>query len=93
MKQHEAVEQAMREHGGYAMLGYLYRSVLRIPDCEWETRTPFASIRRIVQENSKLFKIKPGLWALTAERESVLKKFSLTENASPKKIEEFGHSY
>ncbi len=93
MKQHEAVERAMREHGGYATLGYLYRSVLKIPDCEWETKTPFASIRRIVQENSKFFKIKPGLWALTAERESVLKKFSLTENASPKKIEEFGHSY
>ncbi len=83
MKQHEAVAQAMRENGGYATLGYLYQSVLKISDCEWGTKTPFASIRRIVQEDSKFLKIKPGLWALTAERDVVLKKFSLTEHASP----------
>jgi len=93
MKQPEAVAQAMKENGGYATLGHLYQTVTKIPGCEWGTKTPFASIRRIVQQNPAFFKIKPGLWALTAEREAVLRKFALAEDASPKKIEDFGHSY
>jgi hypothetical protein len=93
MKQHEAVAQAMRENGGYATLGHLYRTAIKVTGCEWGTKTPFASIRRIVQQNPAFFKIKPGLWALTESRESVLRKFALTEDTSPKKNEEFSHSY
>jgi hypothetical protein len=47
MKQYEAVIQAMVEIGGYATLGELYHVVPKIPDYKWETKTPFASIRRI----------------------------------------------
>ncbi len=82
MKQHEAVIQAMEENDGYATLGYLYQTVLKIPGCEWKTKTPFASIRRIVQQNPNFFKIKPGLWALTAKRESVLERFALEKNTT-----------
>ena len=76
MKQHEAVVLAMLQNGGYATLGQLYQAVPEIPDCEWKTKTPFASIRRIVQTHDDFFKIRPGLWALTSEKEKVLHLFS-----------------
>ncbi|MGE5252062.1 MAG: hypothetical protein ACM3QS_17795 [Bacteroidota bacterium] len=76
MKQYEAVIQAMKENGGYATLGQLYQLVPRIPDCQWATKTPFASIRRIVQTHEEFFRVRPGLWALTSESERVFRLFS-----------------
>jgi hypothetical protein len=86
MKQHEAVIQAMKENGGYATLGQLYQSVPKIPDCKWKTKTPFASIRRIVQTHDDFFKVRPGLWALASERGKILRLFS-DDISSPKKRE------
>ncbi len=94
MKQHEAVLEAMRQNGGYATLGHLYRTAMKIPGCHWGTKTPFASIRRIVQVYPNLFfKIRPGLWALTSERERILEKLALDAKASPLEAEAFNHSY
>lgn len=93
MKQHEAVIQAMRESGGYATLGHLYRTATRVPGSQWGTKTPFASIRRIVQEHGEFFKIRPGLWALTSERDAVLAKLALDAKADARAPEEFNHSY
>lgn len=93
MKQHEAVIQAMRENGGYATLGYLYRMAPQMPGSHWGTKTPFASIRRIVQVHKEFFKIRPGLWALASEREAVLSKLALDAKADTRKPEEFNHSY
>jgi len=64
MKQYEAVIKVMEENGGYATLSYLYEKVLKVPDVIWKTKTPFATIRRIVQDKRFFFRIKPGLWAL-----------------------------
>jgi len=64
MKQYEAVIEVMRKNGGFSTLGHLYKEVLNVPHVQWETKTPFASIRRIVQDSRFFFKIKPGLWAL-----------------------------
>jgi hypothetical protein len=70
MKQYEAVVKVMEQNGGYATLGHLYERVLDVAGCEWKTKTPFASIRRIVQVHPELFfKVKPGLWALTTWRD------------------------
>jgi hypothetical protein len=91
MKQHEAVIQAMKESGGYATFGQLYQAVPKIPDCKWETKTPFASIRRIVQTHDEFFKVRPGLWALTSEKEKVLRLF-LDEKA-PAKVREYSHYF
>jgi hypothetical protein len=91
MKQHEAVIQAMRESGGYATLGQLYQIVPRIPNCFWGTKTPFASIRRIVQTHDEFFKVRSGLWALTSEKEKVIRLF-LDENA-PEKEREYSHYF
>jgi hypothetical protein len=93
VKQHEAVIQAMRENGGYATLGHLYRTATRIPDCHWGTKTPFASIRRIVQEHEEFFKIRPGLWALKSERDAVLAKLALNSESALRHPENFNHSY
>jgi len=68
MKQYEAVTQVMEENGGYATLGYLYQNALKVRGCEWKTKTPFASVRRIVQNERFFFKIRPGLWALKSWR-------------------------
>ena len=93
MKQFEAVMKVMKENGGFATLGHLYQHALKIKDCEWKTKTPYASIRRIVQDDRFFFKIKPGLWALKSQKDDVLKKFSLDEKSSIKKKEEFNHTY
>lgn len=94
MRQHEAVVEAMRRNGGFATLGHLYQAALKIPGCQWGTKTPFASIRRIVQDHTDLFfKIRPGLWALKARQEEVLERFALADQTAPNKLEEFNHSY
>lgn len=45
MKQHEVVIKIMKKNGGFATLGFLNQNV---DVSSWETKTPFASIRRIV---------------------------------------------
>ncbi|MDX9865743.1 MAG: hypothetical protein RBT34_13150 [Anaerolineaceae bacterium] len=94
MYQYKAVEQAMRKNGGFATLSYLYAHATRIPGCNWGTKTPFASIRRIVQDHDELFfKIKPGLWGLSSEKEKVFTSLGIDAVAeSPKNIT-FDHSY
>ena len=63
--QAQAVLDAMVKNGGFASLMLLYHKALQVEGVEWNTKTPEASIRRIVQENEDIFfKIKPGLWAL-----------------------------
>ena len=93
MKQHEAVIKIMEWHGGYATLGHLNQEVLKVPDVEWKTKTPFASIRRIVQDERFFFKIKPGLWALRSYRDKLPRDIFPT-SATPKHEQEiFNHSY
>lgn len=93
MRQYEAVVTVMEQNGGYATLGQLYEHAMDVPGCEWKTKTPFASIRRIVQVHPNLFfKVKPGLWALTAWRDR------LPDGMQPARREteecrEFSHSY
>ena len=54
MKQHEAVIKVMEGRGGYATLGLLYQEALNVPGIIWKTNTPFASIRRIVQDDKQV---------------------------------------
>jgi hypothetical protein len=93
MKQYEAVIKIMEENGGFATLGYLYQNVLDVPGVKWNTKTPFASIRRIVQDDRFFFKIKPGLWALKSYRDVVLENFELDERSPELKKTGFNHSY
>jgi len=92
MKQYEAVIKVMEENGGYATLGYLYQNVLKVSGCEWKTKTPFASMRRIVQDERFFFKIKPGLWALKSHRHLLPDEMLATKDKTPRQID-FTHTY
>jgi hypothetical protein len=97
MKQHEAVIQTIERLGGIATLGQLYRETLKVEDCEWTTKTPFASIRRIVQTRPKeIYKIKPGLYGLVSHRADNEKKGILAEtqqNKNSQEVQESNHYY
>jgi hypothetical protein len=96
MKQHEAVIATLENLGGIATLGQLYQEVFKIKDCEWKTKTPFASIRRIVQTNKEIYKIKPGLYGLVSHKKQNEANGIIEEtaqNKNSKDITEFNHSY
>ena len=58
----------------------------------WKTKTPFASIRRILQTNPEFFKIQPGLWGLSDYKKEILEKFSIKNNRISGS-NEFTHTY
>ncbi len=96
MKQYEAVILALEKLGGVATLGQLNQEVFKIKDCEWKTKTPFASIRRIVQLDKNIFKIKPGLYGLEKMRDEIEKRgivFETEKNKDSKGYQEFNHAY
>lgn len=72
--QTQQVIDTLRRNGGYSTLGNLYHLV---DTSQWATKTPNESIRRIVQQSNEIFKIRPGLWALTECKKEVLKKFGI----------------
>lgn len=82
MKQHEAVIQTLEGLGGQATLAELYTEVMKVKECEWRAKTPFASIRRIVQTRPEMFKVRRGLWALRSYKD----KLGLTEEAQHKQL-------
>ena len=92
MYQHEAVEQVMEENGGYATLKHLYENAPHVEGSEWGTKTPNASIRRIVQNRDQFFKIRPGLWALESHRQE-LPEHLYSDSISAEKQEDYNHTY
>lgn len=87
-QEHQVVE-ILRREGGYATL----RRLNEIVDFStWKTKTPEATIRRIVQDSKQIFKIQPGLWALEEFRDEVLRKFEL-KPGNKQSEEQFSHGY
>lgn len=96
MKQNEAVILTLEKLGGVATLGQLNQEVFKITDCEWKTKTPFASIRRIVQLDRNIYKIKPGLYGLIKFKTANESKGIIQEtefNKNSQEIINFNHSY
>jgi hypothetical protein len=96
MKQYEAVILTLEKHGGVATLGLLNQEVFKIEDCDWKTKTPFASIRRIVQTDKNIYKIKPGLYGLLRfknEHESRGIIVETEKNKNSEDVKMFNHSY
>lgn len=96
MTQHEAVVQTLERLGGMATLGQLNQEVFKIEDCVWKAKNPFASIRRIVQTDKRIYKIRPGLWALKSHQKELEQRGIIVEtekNKNSKEIVEFNHSY
>lgn len=89
MSQTDQVIEALRKEGGYATL----RRLNEVVDfSEWGTKTPEASVRRIVQQSNAIFKVHPGLWALKEMQEEVLRRFEL-QVGNKRSEEHFSHSY
>lgn len=97
MTQWEAVVETMRKLGGMATLGKLNQEVFKITNCEWKTKTPFASIRRIVQQTPEfIYRIKPGLYGLVECKKELEANGFVVEtekNKKSKAFQEFTHSY
>ncbi|HZQ05372.1 MAG TPA: hypothetical protein VFD70_02245 [Anaerolineae bacterium] len=93
MNQRDAVIQVMQANGGYATLGYLYQHVLDVPGVKWDTKTPFASMRRIVQDPKHFFKIRPGLWALKGWEKKIPSEILAQAQDKSPAVVEFNHSY
>lgn len=89
MKQKYYVIDAMRANGGYATLQQLN---MLVDFSTWKTKTPEASIRRIVQENDEFFRIQAGLWALREYENEVNKKFNIIKS-NVESVSQFTHSY
>ena len=87
--QEQQVIEVLRSAGGYATL----RRLNELVDFSlWATKTPEASVRRIVQNSPEIFKIQPGLWALEEMRDVVLRRFDL-KPGNKQSEEQFSHGY
>ena len=96
MKQYEAVILTMESLGGIATLQQLNQEVFKIKECAWNTKTPYASIRRIVQQTRGIYKIKPGLYALETHRKHLEANGIVVEtdqNKGSQILIDFNHSY
>ena len=96
MKQYEAVILTMESLGGIATLQQLNQEVFKIKECAWNTKTPYASIRRIVQQTKGIYKIKPGLYALETHRKQLEANGIVVEtdqNKGSQILIDFNHSY
>ena len=96
MTQAQAVIEAIRQLGGIAPLANIYNVALSIPDCEWNTKTPFASIRRIVRHTQGIYVVRKGLYALESHRRQLEGNgiVELTQaNETSESVRQFTHSY
>ena len=87
--QEQQVIETLRQAGGFATLRRLNELV---DFSTWKTKTPEATIRRIVQDSDEIFRIQPGLWALEEMRSEILAKFNL-KPGNQKSEEIFSHGY
>ena len=87
MNQKECVVEALDSLGGMTTLFDLYH---KTDVSTWGSKTPFASIRRIVQTNKEFYKIRAGLWGLCDFRDKNLAK---TGDSKIEQNAKFTHSY
>ena len=97
MTQKEAVIETIKKFGGVATLNQIYQHIFQYSDCKWNTQTPFASIRCIVQRAPKeIYKIKPGLYGLVSckkqlEHNGIIAQTE--ENKNSELFRTFNHTY
>ncbi|MBR3566157.1 MAG: hypothetical protein IKN91_07525 [Paludibacteraceae bacterium] len=96
MTQAQAVIETIDMLGGIATLNQINQHIFEITDCQWRTKTPFASVRRIVQQTAGIYKIKPGLYALESHRKELEQNGILVQdehNQDSEIIKTFNHAY
>lgn len=96
MTQAQAVIETIEALGGIATLNQINQNIFKIKDCVWKTKTPFASIRRIVQLTDGIYKIKPGLYALETHRKQLENEginVQTEKNKDSDEVKAFNHAY
>lgn len=96
MTQAQAVIETLDKLGGIATLNQINQNVFKIEDCQWKTKTPFASVRRIVQQTAGIYKIKPGLYALESYRKQLEQEGIMVQtekNKDSEDVKNFNHAY
>lgn len=74
MTQAQAVIETIRKRGGIASLKYIYEHISEVKDCQWKTKTPEATIRRIVQQEKDIIRVIPGYYMLPEFRDKMLQE-------------------
>ena len=87
MNQKECAIEALASLGGKVTLFNLY---YKTDISTWGSKTPFASIRRIVQTNKEFCKIRARLWGLCEFKDKNLAKIG---DSKSEENEKFTHSY
>ena len=91
------VLEALKKRGDIATLSQLNSDILSPNGAgvNWKTKTPEATIRRIVQEKSDYFyRLKPGLYCLTERAEEFEKEYKIPQHDDiPRDVEERNHTY
>lgn len=96
MTQNQAVIEAIENLGGSASLGDIYKIAINNPDCKWGTKTPQASIRRIVRHTDGIYVIRKGLYALESHRRQLENNgiVQVTDsNKDSEEVKKFTHYY
>jgi len=96
MTQAEAVIETISKLGGVATLDQINKSIFDVIDCEWNTNTPFASIRRIVRHTNGIYVVKRGVYALEDYRTKLEQQGIVVQtehNAESEEVKLFNHSY
>lgn len=73
MTQTQAVEEIIRKQGGVSTLKDIYKHIHEIEGCDWKTKTPDATIRRIVQQDSNIIRLRPGYYMLAEFKDQLTK--------------------
>lgn len=96
MTQKAAVIETIKQLGGVATLGQIYQTIFAIEDCKWGTKTPQASIRRIVRHTPGIYVIRKGLYGLEDYRHQLESNGIIVQtiqNCSSNAIQQFNHTY
>jgi len=96
MTQPQAVIETIEMLGGLATLNQINQHVFEITDCQWGSKTPFASIRRIVRHTNGIYRIKPGLYALESHRQELENNGIVVQTEHNKEseiVKTFNHAY
>lgn len=96
MTQSQAVIETIESLGGVATLNQINQNVFQFEECKWGTKTPFASIRRIVRHTKGIYRIRPGLYALEKYRQQLENNGIIVQNEHNENseiIKTFNHAY
>lgn len=96
MTQAQAVIEIIEKLGGIATLNQINQNIFKVENVKWNTKTPFASVRRIVQQTAGIYKIKPGLYALETHRKQLEQNGIMVQTEKNKnsiEVREFNHTY